>query len=287
MRSSILRPSFVVLAALLAGAAETPAVELYLKASGGFVRSRFGDIDQARKDWSAGWQAFVGDSPGWGFEQTGRLRQSSCTSFGGELLAKFGGRWGVGLGWGLLYSNFVDHDGPLYVQKPAATIEYMFPTKIAAYPVYLFGEYSIIFGKAWETYLRAGMGLVPAKYVHREKFRDLKDELPGVSLTELASAGGSLLLAGAGVRFPADAALSLFAEAGYVLALVGSFEGNLGGETRGRLYFFQEYDSALDFWQTKIRLLAEEPAGLAYRAVRKASIDFRGFSLRAGLMMAF
>jgi hypothetical protein len=287
MRSSLRRAVLFALLGLCLLVPDIPAVELHFRASGGIVRSRFGDIDQARRDWSASWQAAVAKLPGWGFEQTGRLGQSGCASFGGELSATFGGRWAVGLGLGLWYSDFVDLDGPLYVQKPDAKIEYMSPTKVAAYPVYLFGEYAFPLAKTWEVYLRGGMGFVRAKYVHREKFRDLKDVDPGVSLSELASSGGGVLLAGAGVRYPVGADLGLFVEAGYVMAKVSPFEGDLGAETTGRLYYYQEYDSALDLWQTKLRLQAEEPAGFAYRAVRKANIDLSGLSLRAGLMMRF
>jgi len=287
MSSSSLRPAAFALAALLACVPESAAVELHLQVSGGLLRSRFADIDQALKDWSASWETFCAKTPNWGFEQTGNLRQSGSTSFGAELSAKFGGRWAVGLGLGLYYSNFVDLDAPLYLENPVAKFEYTSPTKVAAYPVYLFGEYAFPFGKAWEAYLRGGMGFVPVRYVHREKFRDIQAANPGVSLSELASASGAFLLAGTGVRFPVDTALSLFVEAGYIMAKVSPFEGDLGDETTGVLYYYQEYDSTLEFWQTKLRLQAEEPAGFDFRAVRKASIDLSGLSLRAGLRMKF
>lgn len=287
MRSPLRRPVLFGLLGFFILVPESPAVELHFRASGGFIRSRFGDIDQARRDWSASWEAAVAKLPGWGFEQTGRLRQSGCASFGGELSAKFGGRWAVGFGLGLWYSDFVDLDAPLYVQKPDAKVEYMSPTKVAAYPVYLFGEYAFPVAKTWEVYVRGGMGFLQAKYVHREKFRDLKDADPGVSLSNLASAAGGVLLAGAGVRYPVGADLGLFVEAGYVMAMVSPFEGDIGAGTTGRLYYYQEYDAALDLWQTKLRLQAEEPAGFTYRAVRKAQVDLSGLSLRAGLTMKF
>jgi hypothetical protein len=285
MRPPRIRRCALLLGAFFALASASWAVELYFKASGGFVRSRFADVDQALKDWSASWQAFVAALPGWGFEQTGVLRQSGCTAFGAELLAALGRRWGVGLGLGVLYSNFVDLDAPLYVQKPDVKIEYMSPTKIAAYPIYGFGQYAFPLGKKWAAYLSAGVGVLPAKYIHREKRRDLKDVDPAVELAEFASASGTFLLAGTGLRYTVDPGLSLFAEAGYVLSKVGSFEGEVGTGGKGLLYYYQEYEPDLDFWQTKLRLQAAAPSGLSVRAVRKASLDFGGLSLRLGLMM--
>jgi hypothetical protein len=274
-----------LLGGLLSFAAASPALDLHLKASAGLVRSRFGDINRALADWSASWEAAIAARPGWGFEQLGTLRQTGCVSLGAELLTSVGRRWAVGIGSGLLYSNFADGVAPLFIQTPDDRVEYTSPTKLAAYPIYGLAQFSIPVTPRWEAFLTGGMGFVPLRYVHREKFRNVKATDFGVALTDIASAAGPMIMGGVGFRYAFDPALSLFAEADYLLAQAGSFNGTTATGAAGVLYSYQEYDSDLDFWQTKLRLQAAEPAGPAFRDVRKAGVDLGGFSLRLGLQM--
>jgi len=285
MRRDRFRRAAIVAGGLFLLTAASPAMDLYLKTTGGLLRSRFGDIDLALRDWSASWEATVAARPNWGYEQTGTLRQSGSVLFGAEVIASFGRRWAVGIGLALLYSNFTDKYAPLYVQMPDDKIEYTSPTKVASYPFYALGQYTVPLAKKWDAFVSAGMGFAPTKYVHREKFRNLKDKDFGVALVEIASGTGPMVLGGAGLRYAIDPALGLFAEAGYVLAKVGSLEGDLGEGATGVLYSYREYDEALDFWQTKLRLHASDPTGSTIRAVRKADLNLSGFSFRLGLTM--
>jgi hypothetical protein len=137
-------------------------------------------------------------------------------------------------------------------------------------------------GRKFSLYVRAGMGWLWARYADREAVRKASDA--GFSYTNARSASGrgALALAGAGIKYAHDGSLGFFLEAAWRRAKVNAF-GN-GTET---LYFFEEYDRELDFWQAKMSLLGGPPAGETFRSVQKAVVDFGGLALRFGFFVKF
>jgi hypothetical protein len=55
----------------------------------------------------------------------------------------------------------------------------------------------------------------------------------------------------------------------------------------GTLFAFEEYIPDSDFWQAKLGVWPEAPAGSGFRSVREAVIDLSGFSVKMGIVLKF
>jgi len=207
--------------------------------------------------------------------------------FEAELLFSFSSRLAVGLSGGYDYAELSEEDTLLTIVQDGVTYNVARPTKISAYPFVLSAYYFIPLSSRLSAYLRAGAGYVLAKYVGREA-RKMESETRYVyPRVETADAGRTGFLGGLGLGYQFDPSFGFFIEATALSARVSRFKGEDTAQQEGSLFAFEEYIPDLDFWQAKIGVLTEAPAGSGYRSVREAVIDLSGFSVKMGIVLKF
>jgi len=107
---------------------------------------------------------------------------------------------------------------------------------------------------------------------------------PGVDVDALRKRAEDCLL---DLRARRHGEADRFIEAAARSGKVDGFAGEDSLQQPGSLYSYEEYISDLGYWQAKIHVLPEAPAGDNFREVRDASIDLGGYSVRLGLFIKF
>jgi opacity protein-like surface antigen len=207
--------------------------------------------------------------------------------FEGELLFVFSRRLGLGLSGGYSYGSLPEEDVETKSIWDGVNYIHTKPAKMSAYPVIASGYLFFPFGQKFNLYLRAGAGLVFAKFVGREGLKEPEEANFYYTLFETAKAQRTAYLGGLGLSYNFDDAFGFFIEAAARSGEVDGFTGEDNLQQPGGLYSYEEYISDLGYWQYKIHVLPEAPAGDNFREVRDASIDLGGYSVRLGLTIKF
>jgi hypothetical protein len=278
------RPAAPAVAVLLLLALAPPSFGLtvHFKLSGSYSLLSLDDVNRSLSSWRDLMERRAAATPGWTYEGGNAGRARGGFDLEGELLLDLARRWAVGIGSGYTYGEASESSTGLSILQSSVPHIYARPTKITAVPLVLSGYRFWPLGRKFSLYIRAGMGWLWAKYADREAVRKASDTGFSYANSRSASGRGALALAGAGIKYAHDGSLGFFLEAVLRRAKVNAF-GN-GKET---LYFFEEYDPGLEFWQAKMSLLAAAPAGDAFRSVQKAVVDYGGFVLRLGFFVKF
>jgi len=267
---------------LTAGALPGLGLDLSIKISGSYDFLTLSDINRSLQDWTEFYKRKVASIPGWtlGGGNVGKLRGG----FGleGEVLLNVAPRWAVGVGSGISYSEVTESRSAITVEEKTVSMVYAQPTKVMAKPLVVSGYHFLSLGPKLQIYFRAGMGWIWAKYVAREGAKKASSRNFTYTSVQSASGRGALIQGSLGIKYLLDQSLGFFCEASLRRAKVSSFKGETG-----TLYFLEEYNSSLDFWQAKIKMRENEPGGEDVRSVRKAVVDFGGCALKLGLFIKF
>lgn len=257
-------------------------LDLSIKISGSYDFLALNDINRSLQGWTEFYKKKAASIPGWTFGggKVGKLKGG----FGleGEVLLNLTPRWAVGVGSGFSYSEVTESRSAITVEEKAVSMVYTQPTKVAAKPLVVSGYHFWPLGLKLRIYVRAGMGWIWAKYVDREGAKKASSRNFTYTSVQSASGRGALIQGGLGVKYLLDQSLGFFCEASLRRAKVSSFKGETG-----TLYFFEEYNSSLDFWQAKIETMEMAPAEENFRSARKAVVDFGGCALKLGFFIKF
>jgi len=263
------------------------AVELRLRFSAAVEKLRYDNDDMGVTGWAEEIKLRTQSFSNLEFisQSVGTLKLGY--GFEGELLFAFSRHFGLGLSGGYSYGSLPEED--VETMSIWDGVEYIHtkPAKMSAYPVIASGYLFFPFGQKLTLYLRAGAGLVFAKFVGREGLKEPEEANFFYTLFETAKAQRTAYLGGLGLSYNFDDAFGFFIEAAARSGKVDGFTGEDNLQQPGGLYSYEEYISDLGYWQYKIHVLPEAPGGGNFREVREASIDLGGYSVRLGLTIKF
>ena len=258
-----------------------------IKLAGGFSLFHPEAINRSFQDWVTWQEKNASATKNWNYLNGEASQFTNLFSFEGELLVNLHKNIAVSLGTGYLYGEVGPEKNYAFVQRPLGVYQYDFPSKVSATPIIITGYYILPFYRSFSLFIKAGAGLIWAKYFDKNGLKKIEEETLRYPQSQSASAKSPIVALGAGITLKTESGLDFFLESTWRLAKMTDFQGeNSEGET-GSLYYLEAYDQALDFWRTRYLVLAEKPAGDEYRTVEKAKVDLSGFTLKLGLMIRF
>ena len=277
----------VFLLVFLAAALPGFGMDLSLKFSCGPGFFRFNEVNGALDGWRELREREAASIANWTFGGGNVKHLRAGFDIEGEILLNLTSRWALSVGAGTTYSEISEADTILAVTKGTVPYVYARPTKATGIPFVLSAYHFLPLGKKFQIYARAGAGWLWAKYVDRDATKKTTDDRFTYSFYQSASGRGVLYQAGLGFNYKHDQSLGFFGEASYRRANVDSMTGETRQGVRGALTSYDEYNTSLDFWQSKIEVKEEAPSGDSFRSVRKTVVDFSGFVLRFGIFIKF
>ena len=280
------RKSILIAGILIVFTSTLYGYEFQVRLSGGLNYLGLKDVNSALRGWEDGlrreavrqsWKTEGGAVPEFhgGFE------------FQAELIFLLTPRLGIGLGSGYIHKETLEKDAALTIVKGTVTYLYARLTKVSAVPLDLTAYYFIPLGRDFHIYLKAGAGYLNARYVDREANKKIEDSRYVYPTLAFAKAGGPSFQGGVGLAYQIEPFMGFFLEAAWRLARPGSFTGENKAGEQGTLYYFEEYNPDLDFWQARMQVLPQPPAGERIRSAGKAVIDLSGASVRVGISLKF
>jgi len=260
--------------------------EFQVRIFGGLDYLGLKDVNTALRGWEDGlrreasfkhWKVEGGALPAFhgGFE------------FQAEFMFLFTPHLGISLGSGYIYKESLEESAALTVIKGTTTYLYARPTKISAVPIDLSAYYFVPLGPALRVYLKAGAGFLHARYVDREANKKIEDSRYVYPTLASAKAGGPTFQGGIGLTYLLEPYMGFFLEAAGRLAKPGTFTGENKAGDPGTLFYFEQYNPGLDYWQARMQVLPALPDGAGIRAAAKASVDLSGGSVRVGIFLKF
>ena len=263
------------------------SMDYSIKFAGGFSLFHPEAINSSFQDWLSWQEKNAAATKNWNYLNGEASQFTNLFSFEGELLVNLHKNIAISLGAGYLYGEVGPEKNYAFVQRPLGVYQYDFPSKVSATPIILSGYYIFPFYRSLSLFIKAGAGLIWAKYFDKDGLKKIEEESIRYPHFQNTSAKSPIVALGAGVMFKTESGLDFFLESSWRHAKVTDFQGeNAEGET-GSLYYLEVYDQALDFWRTRYLVLAEKPAGEEYRTVEKAEVDLSGFTFKLGLMIRF
>ncbi len=262
-------------------------LELHFKISGGYASLKLDGINRSIEDWAKWRKIEAEENINWAYLGENVRRMHSGINLEGEILLLLGSRFGFGLGAGYIYSDLNEEETEVTVERPAGTNSLVLPVTASVYPVTLSAYYFIPLKSKLYLFFRGGYGLAWAKYVNREGKKFITVKNYNYFEIQKASATGSVILGSLGLIYETDAGVRFFIEGLVRRAKIQGFSGINELGTTGPLFYFEEYNPDLDFWQAKNKIMADEPSGPNFHSVAEAVVDFSGFSAKIGFMIRF
>jgi len=280
-----IKKSATILSLLFFSVSFSYGIELSFKFSGGLNYLNLNNINRSLQDW-AGWYEKKGAADkNWSFE--GEVKKfHSGLEFEGEIMLTLSSHFAVSLGSGLIYGKIADKKTEITVEKKKGTFIYVRPNKVSASPLNLAGYFILPIKGKIRSYLKGGIGWYWAKYIDWQGERELTETEFNFS-SQIASAKGPAFEGGLGISVEINPYLQLFIEGIARKAKISGFQGEIKKGEKGTLFYFEEYDSNLDFWQGKVEILSEKPDGEEFRSIQEAVVDFSGFSVKIGVIIKF
>jgi hypothetical protein len=275
-------------------------MDLRLILSGGYGSLKLGELNRSLLGW-AEWQkekAILMEN--WDYHGEEVRKLSAGYDIRGEIIAFFTPHIAVSIGAGFIYGEHIEEKIELFVDVNSISYALARPAKVNAFPLILSAYYFYpLINEKFDLFLKAGVGLIWAKYIQRAANKRI--ELEELEAGEIepgnftyvdsefisASARDSIFVGGLGLSYRIDPSLSFFIEGEARMAKINGFQGETHEGETGELYFFEEYSSDIDFWQAKFQMLTEGPSGDNFRSVKKAVVDFSGYSIKIGLLIKF
>lgn len=204
-----------------------------------------------------------------------------------EMLLRFGRFLGLGISAGVINAGLSEKDAYLTIARPTGINNYAHTMTANAFPVIVSGYFLLPLGQKFTVYAKAGGGTLWGKFVEREANKLSASEKYLYPVSQTATSRGTILTAGAGLRFEADEKLAFFVEVSGRKAVLTDFEGEAKDGTKGALYSFEQYDSKFKYWQRRFEIMEHSPGGPLFRNQGKAQIDFSGGSVKLGVVLEF
>jgi hypothetical protein len=246
-----------------------------------------GEVNSALIGWRDGLKQAADVDPNMQYVSGDVIPLRLGIDFEAELVFSFS-RWiKLGLSAGYAYGSFNEEATLMTIEQSGILYERARPTKVSAFPFLASGYFNLPLGKKFNVYLRAGAGAIQARYISREATKKVTDSRFTYPVYDNARAGGLTYLGGLGLSYSFDQSLGFFLEASARSARVDGFTGENRQEEKGILYSYEEYLPQAGFWQPKMHVLPEVPGGAYVRNVRKATVDFSGYSVKIGLLLKF
>jgi hypothetical protein len=266
---------------------KTYGFEFSLKLAGGLSFVNPANINHIRQGWEELYKIDADEHQNWSFieGEIGSLKNSF--DFEGEFVYTLHPRIAISIGTGFIFSELNPDKPNFSIKKNISTYEYIYPMKVSAMPVILSGYYFYPLNNRFKVYAKAGAGFIWAKYIDREGKKQFDKDKYGYYSSQNTKARGSMLSGALGLIIESEQGINFFIESSFRKTNISNFTGENKSGLIGTLYFFDEFNSDLEFWQPKLQILTQEPAGDSFRAVKKAEIDLSGFSVKLGIIINF
>lgn len=263
------------------------AVEFSLKVAGGLSFMEPAEVNGVLKNWEQ-WQILNADfTKTWTYLGGTVSELKTAWDLEVELLFSLTSRLAVGLASGYIYGSISEENTALTIEKVLGVFEEGKPTKMTAIPLILSAYYFQPLNRSLRIFLRGGGGYLWATYVERESRRQIGLEKYTYPQFIQASTRDTTFLLALGLIYETEPGIRFFVEGSWRQAKTSGFDGEDRTGTQGTLFFLEEYDPDLDYWQEKYRISPEAPSGENYRSVKEAEIDFGGLSVKIGIMIKF
>jgi len=279
---------------VLFGAAEArsqvPGEKFSLRISAGYGFSGFGDLNLAEK----GQNARLGDlASSMGFNKTGELAlPHQGLDFNGEIVLRIAKPLEIGIGLGRLFR--ANSNSMVAIEESSSGVRSFvrWTTRASAIPLHLNAYYRVPISPRLSSFVKAGLGYYSANL---ELTSEKESELLGIrTWSRLKSKGRDYALgyqAGLVIEYAISGAFSLIAEGSWRFVNLKNWSvtydytsNSLTDTTRAAMWWSVE-ELSRDTGKSYPGLIHsdQEPAGAIYEQVRKAEIDFSGWSIQLGL----
>jgi len=261
--------------------------ELNLKISGSLSYFNLNHINLGLQDRQQSVKKLADFYQDWTYKE-GEIKNFHLgTCFEGEFLIFFSPHIATGLSVGYLYGEASEEKTSISITRNSDTYIFMDPITINAFPFNLTTYYFFPLQRKLKLFVKGGAGLLWTKFVERKEIKKMPANQFTYLLLQKATALGKSFFSGIGIVYEAEENIHFFIEGQLRLAKISNFRGEIKGEGKGTLYFYEEYNSDLDFWESKNILLKEKPSGDTFRSVQKTVIDLSGISIILGFSFKF
>lgn len=268
-------------------AVQGQAVEFSLKFSGGLSFLNPVEVNRVLADWEQ-WQIRNAEHTlTWTYLGGTVSETKRAWDLEIELLFSLTSRLALGIASGYVYGSISEKATSLNIEKVLGTFEEGKPTKMTAIPLIVSAYYFQPLSERLQVYFRGGGGFFWATYVERESRRNVEAEKYNYPQFIQASARNTAVLLALGFVFETEPGIRFFVEGLWRQAKASGFDGENKIGTSGAMFFVEEYDPDLDYWQAKYVISPEPPSGENYRSVKEAEADFGGLSIKLGIMIRF
>jgi hypothetical protein len=280
----------IVLVGAVEARSQVPGEKFSLKVSAGYGFSGFGDLNMAEK----GHNARLGDlADSMGFNKTGELAlPHQGLDFNGEIVLRVARPLEIGIGLGRLFRTKSGSMAAIEESSSSARSLVRWTTKASATPLLLSAYYPVSISPRLRALVKAGLGYYLANL---ELTSEKQSELLGIETRSLLKNKGRDhalgYQAGLVIEYGISGLFSLFAEGGWRFVNFKSWSvttddtsDSLTDTTRTATWWSVEQLSR-DTGKSYPALIDsdQEPAGAIYEQVRKAEIDFSGWTIQLGL----
>jgi len=272
-----------------AGNAQDSYKKFNLKFSGGYGNTAQGDLDEVLDGLNsqlADLAAMVGlanpddvENVNWGLD------------FEGEFIFSLSKKFGVGLGVGYMERKI--DSSVEFGLEPLISGSFSWEPKYTAVPINLSGYYYLPINSKMSAYLKAGIGYYFAKITYKiqQEFKVLGYPNDWEQNEGEAKDNGFGFHGGLGFEYKMTESISLYAEG---MGRYVNFKNwdvdntwtDLSGYTlrqSGTFWYVEEYVEDTGKYYPSLELSEQKPSNQGLRNVRKAEIDFSGFSFRIGV----
>lgn len=273
---------------------QVPANAFSLKISAGCGLAGFGDLNEAGKGHNA---RFEGLADLWGFDKSGGIALPRVgPDFSAEILLRVASRLEIGLGGGFLWRPRRESEVSIRQASSGAVSFVDWAVSASAVPLILTAYYRVPLSARLDGLLEAGLGC----YFASLRFTSLRQsELLGVQAwnqtTSRARDVGLGFQGGLAVEHRLSRVLSCFAEGTLRLVNLDAWTAEYKYESpsltdaprASACWSADELDADTGRSYPVFVFSDQEFSGSAYQHVRKARIDFSGWSLQAGVRLRF
>lgn len=203
----------------------------------------------------------------------------------GDIIYYIKPQFGIGLGTGYIWAsgtNLIIVSG----QNIIVEEKIGFTPKISVLPIRLGLFFTLPIHRLFSISFNGGTSLYLAKYSY--DFATVWDEMS--SIRQNANARGLGFHGGIGLEVNLNQRVAFFIEGQGRFAKISNFKGEeKEKESVGFSYVYSEENGILYYLEDEkysyLAIFKEKPSG--FKTVRKATFDFSGFNLRAGLIIKF
>jgi len=224
----------------------------------------------------------------------GRFKKiHSGLNFEGDFIVYLTPRFGISIGSGYISGKKGNDSNKIFTHHQLFTETAIHDTNVRAIPIKLGVYYILLLFNRANIYLNGGIG-----YYFAQWSDDYRREWNGYweVIKQSASGMGFGFHGGVGLDYNFNQNLSFVLECNGRYTKIGSFKGeydyrNSGDWTNyyeGTLFYYELDLSWMGLdWYPKVKVLNQVPSPPQFRNIRKAKVDFSGFSVRTGIKIKF